>query len=39
MSSLEELFCQVDDFCQAFESKWKCQLLGNGLKLVTVNGP
>lgn len=32
MSSLEELFCSVDDFCQAFEPQWKCQLLGNGLK-------
>lgn len=32
MSSLEELFCHVDDFCQAFEPQWKRQLLGNGLK-------
>ena len=32
MSSLEELFCHVDDFCQAFEPHWKRQLLGNGLK-------
>ena len=31
MSSLEELFCPVDDFCQAFEPQWKRQLLGNGL--------
>ena len=32
MSGLEELFGHVDDFCQAFEPKWKRQLLGNGLK-------
>jgi hypothetical protein len=32
MSSLEELFCPVDDFCRAFEPHWKRQLLGNGLK-------
>ncbi len=25
-NSLEELFCQVDDFCQIFEPKWR-QLL------------
>jgi len=33
MFSLEELFCSVDDFCQAFEPQWKQQLLGGGLKL------
>ena len=22
-----ELFCSVDDFCQSFESGWKCQLV------------
>ena len=32
MSSSEELFCSVDDFCQAFEPQWKLLLLGNGLK-------
>ena len=32
MSSLEELFCPVDDFCQAFEPQWKRLLMGNGLK-------
>ena len=32
MSSLEELFCHVDDFCQAFEPQWRQQLLSNGLK-------
>ena len=34
MSSLEELFCHVDNFCQAFEPQWKRQLLvGNGLNI------
>lgn len=32
MFSLEELFCCVDDFCQAFEPQWEGQLLGNGLQ-------
>ncbi len=32
MISLEELFCQVDDFCQAFEPQWERQLLGKGLQ-------
>lgn len=32
MFSLEELFCCVDDFCQAFEPQWEHQLLGNGLQ-------
>ena len=32
MSSLEELFCHVDDFCQAFEPIWHCQLLSHSLK-------
>lgn len=32
MFSLEELFCSVDDFCQRFESRWKQQLLGSGLR-------
>ena len=32
MSSLEELFCHVDDFCQSFEPQWRSQLLSNGLK-------
>lgn len=31
MSSLEELFCHVDDFCQAFEPQWAQQLLSNGV--------
>ena len=32
MSSLEELFCHVDDFCQKFEPLWQRQLLDSGLK-------
>lgn len=32
MFILEELFCCVDDFCQAFEPQWERQLLGNGLQ-------
>lgn len=32
MSSLEELFCHVDDFCQTFEPLWQHHLLGHGLK-------
>lgn len=32
MFILEELFCCVDDFCQAFEPQWERQLLGNGLR-------
>jgi hypothetical protein len=32
MTSLEELFCQIDDFCQSFEPQWQVALLGNGLK-------
>jgi len=31
MSSLEDLFCSVDDFCKQFEPKWHNQLLSNGL--------
>lgn len=32
MFSLEDLFCDVDDFCQTFEPQWEGQLLGNGLQ-------
>ena len=32
MSSLEALFCSVDDFCQQFEPKWQSELLTTGLK-------
>lgn len=31
MSSLEELFCDIDDFCQRFEPWWKGQLLDCGV--------
>ncbi len=30
--SLLELFCAVDDFCQAFEPQWQQMLLGQGLR-------
>lgn len=30
--SLLELFCAVDDFCQAFEPQWRQMLLGQGLR-------
>jgi len=33
MSSLEELFCKSDDFCQSYESQWQQQLLGHGLQI------
>lgn len=33
MSSLEELFCSVDDFCQSFEPQWQQQLLGHNLQI------
>jgi hypothetical protein len=32
MSSLEVLFCAVDDFCQQVEPKWQSELLATGLK-------
>jgi len=32
MSSLEALFCDVDDFFQVFEPKWFSHLLSDGLK-------
>ena len=31
MTSLEELFCHIDDFCQAFEPQWQATLMGNGV--------
>lgn len=31
-TSLEALFCDVDDFCQQFEPDWERKLLANGLK-------
>ncbi len=30
MSSLDALFCDVDDFCNSFESQWKAKLLNCG---------
>jgi hypothetical protein len=32
MSSLDALFCQIDDFCQKFEPQWQQKLLTNELK-------
>ena len=32
MDSLTELFCLIDDFCQAFELEWEKHLLANGCK-------
>ena len=32
MLSLEELFCDVDDFCQIFEPLWRQELLSDGRK-------
>ena len=32
MFSLEELFCNLDDFCHWFEPQWQSQLLSQGLK-------
>lgn len=32
MFSLEELFCQLDDFCQSFENRWQQQLIGQRLQ-------
>ena len=31
-TSLEELFCHVDNFCQIFEVAWEQQRLDSGLK-------
>ena len=33
MSSLEELFCQIDDFCRYFEPQWHLQLMSHGLQI------
>ena len=32
MTTLEELFCHIDDFCQVFEPQWQATLVGTGLK-------
>jgi len=35
MFSLDALFCDVDDFCQSFESQWKTRLLHHkGIKRI-----
>jgi hypothetical protein len=33
MTSLEELFCSVDDFCHFFETSWRSQLLEHHLQV------
>jgi len=30
LDRLTEVFCEVDDFCQAFEAQWQTSLLGSG---------
>lgn len=30
LDRLTEVFCEVDDFCQAFEAQWQAYLLGIG---------
>jgi len=30
LERLTEVFCEVDDFCQAFETQWQSYLLGSG---------
>jgi hypothetical protein len=32
MTSLEGLFCHIDDFCQVFEPQWQSRLLSTGVK-------
>lgn len=32
MSSLEALFCDIDDFCNCFEAQWQSQLLDYGVR-------
>jgi hypothetical protein len=29
LDRLTEVFCEVDDFCQAFEAQWQAYLLGS----------
>lgn len=33
MSSLDELFCNIDDFCSCFEPQWHQKLLTHGVKI------
>ena len=30
LERLTEVFCEVDDFCQALEAQWQAYLLGSG---------
>jgi hypothetical protein len=30
LERLVEIFCEVDDFCKAFETQWEAYLIGNG---------
>ena len=30
LDRLVEVFCEVDDFCKAFEEQWKAYLISNG---------
>ena len=39
MSSLEELFCQIDDFCQTFKTQWQAALIGNRIYLTATVEP
>ena len=32
MTSLEELFCSVDDFCKKYEEAYEQKLLGSGVR-------
>lgn len=32
MNKLVEIYCDVDDFCQTFLSKWEKQLLTSGVR-------
>jgi len=36
MSSLESLFCHIDDFCKYFEPQWHSQLLNKNLKAIRI---
>jgi hypothetical protein len=30
LDRLEEVFCEVDNFCKKFEEQWKAYLIGRG---------
>jgi hypothetical protein len=38
MFILEELFCDLDDFCQSFEPQWRSPLISQGVKTRFVLG-